>query len=250
MSQRGLIYSFVAKGTVVLAEHTQYTGNFSTIAVQCLQKLPSNSSKYTYSCDGHTFNFLLDTGFVFLVVADESAGRSVPFVFLERVKDDFMKRYGASIKNEGAHPLADDDDDDDLFEDRFSIAYNLDREFGPALKEHMQYCMNHPEEMSKLSKLKAQITEVKGIMMDNIEKVLDRGEKIELLVDKTENLQFQLPEAGQAAEKEDVAAESPNEADGGRRNPYLNYNSVGAAPINASSSFKGLKCKVTTLVPP
>lgn len=31
--------------------------------------------------------------------------------------------------------------------------------------------MNHPEEISKLSKLKAQITEVKGIMMDNIEKV-------------------------------------------------------------------------------
>ena len=41
----------------------------------------------------------------------------------------------------------------------------------PKLKEHMQYCMNHPEEISKLSKLKAQITEVKGIMMDNIEKV-------------------------------------------------------------------------------
>ena len=35
----------------------------------------------------------------------------------------------------------------------------------------MQYCLNHPEEISKLSKLKAQITEVKGIMMDNIEKV-------------------------------------------------------------------------------
>ncbi|MBA0692377.1 hypothetical protein Goari_009945 [Gossypium aridum] len=175
MNQKGLIYSFVAKGTVVLAEHTSYSGNFSTIAVQCLQKLPSNSSKFTYSCDGHTFNFLIDNGFVFLVVADESVGRSVPFVFLERVLDDFKQRYGASIRNEGPHPLADDDDDDDLFEDRFSIAYNLDREFGcvhrPRLKEHMQYCMNHPEEMSKLSKLKAQITEVKGIMMDNIEKI-------------------------------------------------------------------------------
>jgi len=175
----------------VLAEYTPYTGNFGTIAVQCLQKLPSNSSKYTYSCDGHTFNFLLENGFVFLVVADESAGRSVPFVFLDRVKDDFKQRYGASIKNDGPHPLADDDDEDDLFEDRFSIAYNLDREFGPKLKEHMDYCVNHPEEMSKLSKLKAQISEVKGIMMDNIEKVLDRGERIELLVDKTENLQFQ-----------------------------------------------------------
>lgn len=48
-------------------------------------------------------------------------------MFLERVKDDFTKRYGACIGND--HPLA-DDSDDDLFEDRFSIAYNLDREFG------------------------------------------------------------------------------------------------------------------------
>ncbi|KAJ0103697.1 hypothetical protein Patl1_05876 [Pistacia atlantica] len=99
-------------------------------------------------------------------------GGNVPFVFLERVKDDFKQRYSANIQNEGSHPLADDDEDDDLFEDRFSIAYNLDREFGPRLKEHMQYCMDHPEEISKLAKLKAQITEVKGIMMDNIEKVI------------------------------------------------------------------------------
>ncbi|XP_020260362.1 vesicle-associated membrane protein 727-like [Asparagus officinalis] len=190
MSKQPLIYSFVAKGTVVLAEHTSFSGNFSTIAVQCLQRLPPNSNKYTYSCDGHTFNFLLDRGFVFLVVADEAVGRSVPFVFLERVRDDFMKRYGSSISVEDQHPLA-DDEDDDLFEDRFSIAYQLDRGFGPVLREHMQYCISHPEEMGKLSKLKAQITEVKGVMMENIEKVLDRGEKIELLVDKTENLQFQ-----------------------------------------------------------
>ncbi|KAH9769094.1 Vesicle-associated membrane protein 727 [Citrus sinensis] len=226
MNQKGLIYSFVSKGTVVLAEHTSYSGNFSTIAIQCLQKLPASSSKYTYSCDGHTFNFLLDSGFVFLVVADESVGRSVPFVFLERVKDDFKQRYGASIQNEESHPLADDDEDDDLFEDRFSIAYNLDREFGPRLKEHMQYCMSHPEEMSKLSKLKAQITEVKGIMMDNIEKVLDRGERIELLVDKTENLQFQLPETREAVTAKDVAAESANEVDGGRSSYCLYHHSL------------------------
>ncbi|KMZ73530.1 hypothetical protein ZOSMA_146G00040 [Zostera marina] len=191
MSRPSFIYCFVAKGTVVLAEHTSFSGNFSTIAVQCLQKLSPDSTKYTYSCDGHTFNFLLHKGFVFLVVATETMGRSVPFVFLERVKDDFMQRYEASINADESHPLADEDEDDDLFEDRFSIAYNLDREFGPRLREHMQYCINNPEEMSKVSKVKAQLTEVKGIMMDNIEKVLDRGEKIELLVDKTENLQFQ-----------------------------------------------------------
>ncbi|KAG5586819.1 hypothetical protein H5410_047253 [Solanum commersonii] len=64
--------------------------------------------------------------------------------------------------------------------------------YRPKLKEQMQYCVDHPEEISKLAKVKAQVSEVKGVMMENIEKVLDRGEKIELLVDKTENLRSQI----------------------------------------------------------
>lgn len=35
----------------------------------------------------------------------------------------------------------------------------------------MQYCVDHPEEVSKLAKVKAQVSEVKGVMMENIEKV-------------------------------------------------------------------------------
>lgn len=42
-----------------------------------------------------------------------------------------------------------------------------------------------------------QVSEVKNIMVDNIEKVLERGEKIELLVDKTDNLRFQVRERPQ-----------------------------------------------------
>ena len=37
-----------------------------------------------------------------------------------------------------------------------------------------------------------QVDEVKSIMVDNIEKVLQRGEKIELLVDKTDDLVNQV----------------------------------------------------------
>ncbi|GJS68995.1 STRUBBELIG-receptor family 7-like protein isoform X2 [Tanacetum coccineum] len=45
---------------------------------------------------------------------------------------------------------------------------------------------------ASLAKVKAQVSEVKGVMIENIEKVLDRGEKIELLFDKTENLRSQF----------------------------------------------------------
>jgi len=63
MSQESFIYSFVARGTVVLAEYTEFTGNFPAIAAQCLQKLPSSNNKFTYNCDHHTFNFLVEDGY-------------------------------------------------------------------------------------------------------------------------------------------------------------------------------------------
>nr|ABK22119.1 unknown [Picea sitchensis]ABK25940.1 unknown [Picea sitchensis] len=172
MGQQSLIYSFVARGTVVLAEYTEFKGNFTTIAAQCLQKLPASNNKFTYNCDNHTFNYLVEDGFAYCVVADESVGRQVPMAFLERVKEDFKRRYGGGRADT-------------------AVGNSLNRDFGSKLKEHMQYCVDHPEEISKLAKVKAQVSEVKGVMMENIEKVLDRGEKIELLVDKTENLRFQ-----------------------------------------------------------
>ena len=36
----------------------------------------------------------------------------------------------------------------------------------------MDYCAQHPEQINKFAKTKAQVAEVKGVMMDNIEKVL------------------------------------------------------------------------------
>ncbi|ESW12565.1 hypothetical protein PHAVU_008G123800 [Phaseolus vulgaris] len=182
MGQQSLIYSFVARGTVILAEFTEFTGNFTGVAAQCLQKLPSSNNKFTYNCDGHTFNYLVDNGFTYCVVAVESAGRQIPIAFLERIKEDFTKKYAGGKAATAA-------------------AQSLNREFGPKLKEQMQYCVDHPEEVSKLAKVKAQVSEVKGVMMENIEKVLDRGEKIELLVDKTENLRSQAQDFRQQGTK-------------------------------------------------
>ncbi|XP_076921699.1 vesicle-associated membrane protein 721-like isoform X1 [Bidens hawaiensis] len=193
MGQQSLIYSFVARGTVILAEYTEFTGNFTTIAAQCLQKLPATNNKFTYTCDGHTFNYLVQDGFTYCVVAIESVGRQIPMAFLERIKDDFNKKYaGGKAATAVANSL-----NKEFGYSQFlffqALIFNLIFFFisSPKLKEQMQYCVDHPEEVSKLSKVKAQVSEVKGVMMENIEKVLDRGEKIELLVDKTETLHSQ-----------------------------------------------------------
>ncbi|KAF3633727.1 putative pantoate--beta-alanine ligase-like [Capsicum annuum] len=39
------------------------------------------------------------------------------------------------------------------------VAKSLNKEFRPKIKEQMQYCVNHPEEINKLAKVKAQVSE-------------------------------------------------------------------------------------------
>ena len=51
-----------------------------------------------------------------------------------------------------------------------AAAHALDRPFGSRLKYHMEYCINNPGEISKIHRVKAKVDEVKGIMVQNIEK--------------------------------------------------------------------------------
>ncbi|CAL1397210.1 unnamed protein product [Linum trigynum] len=171
-NQESFIYSFVARGTVVLAEYTEFTGNFPAIAAQCLQRLPSSNDKFTYNCDHHTFNFLVEDGYAYCVVAKEAMSKQISIAFLERMKADFKQRYGGGKAGT-------------------AMAKSLNKEFGPVMKEHMKYIIEHAEEIEKLLKVKAQVSEVKSIMLGNIDKAIERGENINTLVDKTENLRDQ-----------------------------------------------------------
>ncbi|CAL5089635.1 unnamed protein product [Urochloa decumbens] len=178
-----LIYAFVARGIAVLAEYTEFTGNFPAIAAQCLQRLPAGSSastggapaRFSYACDGHTFNFLLHRGYAYCVVAKESVPKNVSLAFLERLKDDFMKRYGGGKADT-------------------ALAKSLNKEYGPVIKKQIQYVLDHSEELEKTLKVQAQVSEVKNIMLDNIEKTLGRGETLSELQDKTADLRSQAQE--------------------------------------------------------
>ena len=135
-------------------------------------------ARLTYNCDRHLFNFLAEpgpTGLTFCAVSSESAGRALPFAFLERVAADFHSRN----ENLTASSLAS------------MPAHALDRTFGPRLALAAEYASQHPESASKVASVQRQVDAVRDVMVENIERVLERGERIELLVDKTDGLRDQ-----------------------------------------------------------
>ncbi|GBF87977.1 hypothetical protein Rsub_00689 [Raphidocelis subcapitata] len=168
-----LIYSFVARrdGTVV-AEHAPHKGNSAQVASECLQHvIASSDPKMTITCDKHTFNFLKSGEWIFLGVADEAFGRQVPFAYLDRISE----AWAAGPANKA----------------RSAAAHSFDRSFGPRMKDAMEQLNSSPETVSKVAAVQKQVEDVKSVMVENIEQVLARGDRIQLLVDRTEDLQAQ-----------------------------------------------------------
>ncbi|XP_021725461.1 vesicle-associated membrane protein 724-like [Chenopodium quinoa] len=174
MGQEWIVYSFVARGVVILAEHTTRPSNLPSIAAQWLENLPADPhKKFTMKYDGHTFNFLVEEGYgpyVYGVVARETVGtQQILFEFLDRIRQDFKKRYGHG-------------------EGDAATAKSLSKKFGPIMKQNMQWVVDHAEEIDRVAKVKAQISEVQVIITDNVNKILERGEQIDTVVDKAEKL--------------------------------------------------------------
>jgi len=162
-----IIYALVARGTCVLAEFTSTSGNFTTVTRRILEKIPPQDAKMSYVYDRHIFHYIVDDGITYLCMADEEFGRRIPFAFLDDIKNRFRATYGDRGKT--------------------AIAYGMNTDFSRVLQNQMDYYSNNPG-ADRITRVRGEIDEVKSVMVHSIEKVLERGERIELLVDKTENL--------------------------------------------------------------
>jgi len=164
-----LIYSLVARGTVVLAEFApaSVSGNFQAVTRRILEKIPQQNGRMSYTYDRYVFHYLTDDGIVYLTMSDDALGRRIPFAFLEDIRNRFKTAYGSRARS--------------------AIAGAMNEEFSRVLQTQMDYYSNAAN-ADKISKVREQIDEVQTIMVQNIERVLERGERIELLVDKTEAL--------------------------------------------------------------
>ncbi|MED6183335.1 hypothetical protein PIB30_036969 [Stylosanthes scabra] len=165
----GILYALVARGSVVLAEFTATSTNASAIAKQILDKIPgTNDTHVSYSQDRYIFHLKRTDGLTVLCMADDTAGRRLPFAFLEEIHQRFVRTYGRAVHS--------------------AQAYGMNDEFSRVLSQQMEYYSNYPN-ADRINRLKGEMSQVRNVMIENIDKVLDRGDRLELLVDKTANMQ-------------------------------------------------------------
>ena len=163
-----IVYALVARQRAVLAEHTTSSGNFPTVTRVLLAKIDTTTdSKMSYVYDQHVFHYMVDNGITFLCMASENSKRRATFDFLEEIKTSWRQSFSTV--------------------EQTALAFSLNDAFAPVLSAKMAYYSDSPDD-DNIAMVQKRLDSVKEVMVENIDKVLERGEKIELLVDKTEAL--------------------------------------------------------------
>jgi vesicle-associated membrane protein 7 len=163
-----ILYALVARGRNVLAEYTDMGGNFTTVTRVLLAKIPQETDcRMSYVYDKHIFHYCVDTGIVFMCMCEESTKRRSAFSFLDDLMSSWRLKYAAI--------------------EQTATAFSMQEAFSPTLASLMED-YNTNRTVDTLDRVKARIDNVKEVMVENIDQLLERGEKIELLVDKTDKL--------------------------------------------------------------
>lgn len=102
-----------------------------------------------------------------MCISDSEFSRQRAFIFLNEIKTKFLATYGLTAAT--------------------ALPYAMNTDFSRVMSTEMKRC-NETSEYDSIQRAQGQIDELKDIMVKNIENIVARGERLELLVNKSENL--------------------------------------------------------------
>ena len=161
-----IIYCLIANESnpTPLVEVAMADGNFPLIAVKLLSKIkPNTSISYSYE-DKFMFHHHNEGGLTYLCMTDANFSNRTAYAFLFDIKERFTRRFGEEVHR--------------------AIGLGANKEFSDEIKARIVYYNTDPN-ADKLRAAKQNIEKSKDVMIENIEKILERGDKIDLLVQKT-----------------------------------------------------------------
>ncbi|KAH6660418.1 synaptobrevin-domain-containing protein [Truncatella angustata] len=177
-----LYYACIAHNTTILSEcTTSASSQTSSLSSLVLPKITHDTpQKMTFTHGSYHIHYISEApsshpdnpsagGLTFLVIADSSLGRRISFGFLFEIRKRFLGDYADS---------------------HFSDMPNYGAgSFNAELKKLMvDYGTTSGGQQDAITNVQKEMDDVRGIMTKNIEGLLERGERIDLLVDKTDRL--------------------------------------------------------------
>eukprot|EP01097_Dermamoeba_algensis_P006434 TRINITY_DN4029_c0_g1_i1.p1 TRINITY_DN4029_c0_g1~~TRINITY_DN4029_c0_g1_i1.p1 ORF type:complete len:213 (+),score=29.73 TRINITY_DN4029_c0_g1_i1:60-698(+) len=163
MSRGSLIYAIVFTNNSIFGETTSCKSEeVKLTSKKIIQNIDcQNNQLKAFSSKGFVYNVVVWGSVCYIAVATENFSRNLSFSFLESIRDEYNYKY--------------------------KVQPSLRAEFISFLEGEMRFFSENPE-ADKIRGLQEKVDEVKAVMLENIDKVLQRGEKLEDIDRKAEEL--------------------------------------------------------------
>ena len=162
-----LYYALIARQRVILCDHALVQGSYETASQTALDRaITDGDTSISYEDGSLVYHVFMSGGLIYLCVSDVIFDRSLAFGCLKELESSLYNSPGLRDQAATAGP------------------YALRREFSYEMSQVLsQYASG-----DKLGKLQNQVTNVTGVMRGNLEKVMQRGETLDDLEDRSEKL--------------------------------------------------------------
>ena len=161
-----IIHVLISKNIdTVLCEYTEYQGNFNTIARNFLQKVKPNT-RQTIQYDSYQYHYINKDNITYLCITSNFP-EDTTFAFLMEVQRQFLNQ---------------NDYKDIMKKQSYQLEY-----FEKNLKNIMDYYNKCPEKTLSGEIIK-NLVDAKSIAIENIEKLIERDDKLNITVQKSDKL--------------------------------------------------------------
>lgn len=164
-----IIHAVIARGKdTTLVEYTTASGTFPQIARELLKAIDQETKQYIPYNDKFVFHYINENDFTYMCLTDAHFSKKNSFGFLVELQERFVNTFS--------------------YDQRMgAINYSLNNAFAETVKKLMnQY--NSDLEDDKLVKLKNTLTDLKNVAAANIDNLIQRSNRIELLVRTTSSM--------------------------------------------------------------
>ena len=164
-----ILYALISKDAgVVLSEYTEYSGNFQPITRMLLKKIKPNC-KYSIDYDKYKYHYINEDNITYLCMT-ENFPENLAFAFLSDVQKNLMKQFDYdTLASVCAYQLS-----------------SFDKELGQLIAYY-----NTCPQKTQAGEVIQELINAKNIAVENVENILSRDEKLNIIAQKSEKLNNQ-----------------------------------------------------------
>jgi len=163
-----IFFVAILRNEETLVKYAQLLGNYDQILSQVLHKIiKKNDTRMTFNYEKFCFHYIFDNTLTYFCITRKVFDQVKAFKFLARIKNKFESQYQQRVHT--------------------ALPFAFHAEFLPTLAiETKRYSENLSFE--KINEIQEQIDETRQILCEDIDRLVDRGESLHLLVDKSDQM--------------------------------------------------------------